>query len=296
MKIVLAVADYKGKNVVFVTDQFQVVSLEQAAKLVTSGVFEDMSVVRNKNGLYLRTKKNVPKERELSAISLTSDELVSFAQGFAHPQSTSPISRYLELYQASLVDGNEFIKPIGKFFKVSIVPVRDALVANQKHIFLAAKHFGIDPFLLGAILIDEIARLLPFEPIFDQIKASGLGRNTSVGIAQVMSDTANNLIRKGLYNPNLKDSGLPLKRMNSAARSYLYTYLIQPNHNIFFAAALIRSFIDEWIHFVDLNLRPEILTTLYHLPHKSPRVNPDSNERGVQIFEEFYPLAKKWLS
>lgn len=295
MKIILAISDYKGKNVVFATDTFRVFSLEEAVGLVKAGALEDISLVRRSGSIYLRTKKNVPKERELGTISLTDDDLITFSQGFSHAKSTPALSRYLELYRDNLVDSHELIKPIRNLFRVPIVPVRDVLVANKNYIFSASKHFEIDPFLLSAILIDEIAGILPFEPIMDRVKASGFGFNTSVGVSQMMADTANNLIRKGLYNPNPKDSKLPFKRMNLSARLYLYPYLFQPKHNIFFAAALIKSFIDDWRSFVDLTSRPKILATLYHLPYKPPRANPDSNERGVQIVEEFYPLANKWL-
>ena len=295
MRIILAVADYNGKNVVFVTEQFQVVTLDQARKLVASGLFEDMSVVRNKNGFYLRTKKNIPKERELGHLSLTVHELTAFAQGAVHAKSTRAISRYLELYQDSLVGEHEFIKPLRTLFKVPVVPVRDMLVANQKYIFSAAEHFRVDPFLLGAILIDEVAGILPFEAIFENIGAKAIGLNTSVGVAQVKIDTANHLIRKGLYNPNPKDKKLPFRRMNPASRLYLAPYIIEPKHNIFFAAALIRSFVDEWYKFVDLSKMPEIIATLYHLDHRPPHADPHHNARGEQIAVEFYSLAKKWL-
>ncbi|MBI5138442.1 MAG: hypothetical protein HZA95_01425 [Candidatus Vogelbacteria bacterium] len=199
MKIILSVADYKGKNVIFVSGMFKVLSLDQTGKLVASGVLEDVGIVKNKNGFYFRTKKNVPKERELGNISVTSDELILFEQGFSHAKSTPSISRYLELYNASLIDTQEFIVPAGQP-KAPISIVYDVLVAEQKNIFEAAIKFDIDPFLLGAILIDETARCSPFENIFDLLGVQGLGANSSIGIAQVKTDTANALMRKGLYN------------------------------------------------------------------------------------------------
>ncbi len=62
---------------------------------------------------------------------------------------------------------------------------------HRELVFEAAEKFDIDPYLLGAILIDEIARLIPFESIVDKIELSILGRNTSFGVAQVKTDTAN---------------------------------------------------------------------------------------------------------
>ena len=53
--------------------------------------------------------------------------------------------------------------------------------------------------------------------------------------------------------------------------------------------------IHEWKKFVDLRERPEIIATLYHLKHKDPHTHAKPNDRGLQIAEEFYKLAKQWL-
>ena len=70
---------------------------------------------------------------------------------------------------------------------------------------------------------------------------------------------------------------------------------MQPKHSIFFAAATIRSFIDEWASEIDLSKRPEIIAALYHLPYREPHDKPGTNDRSMQITEEFYPLAKTIL-
>src|SRR3989344_2549710 len=90
----------------------------------------------------------------------------------------------------------------------------------------------------------------------------------------------------------IKDSKLSQKNVGKVSRSYLYQYVAQPKHSIFFAAATIRSFVKEWAYKIDLSKRPEILAALYHLPYREPKENPGSNDRGMQIIEEFYPLAK----
>ena len=89
MKIILLSLITKDKNVVFVSDTFQVLSLEETARLVNSGIFEDMSVVRRGSEVYLRTKRNVPKERELGSLALSINELTAFAQGLSVQKAPS---------------------------------------------------------------------------------------------------------------------------------------------------------------------------------------------------------------
>ncbi|MBI4600069.1 DUF1402 family protein [Candidatus Uhrbacteria bacterium] len=123
-----------------------------------------------------------------------------------------------------------------------------------------------------------------------------VGLNTSAGVAQVKLATANSVIRSGRYNPNPDDPTLPFGKLTLSACKQLYVYVKQSKHSIFFAAAVIRGFIDEWRAYVDLSKRPEIIGTLYHLPSRAPHAAPIPDKRGRQIADEFYPLAKQWLS
>ena len=145
-------------------------------------------------------------------------------------------------------------------------------------------------------MIDEIARMAPFEKIRDAIASYTVNWNVSVGVAQVKLQTAKGLIRDGYYNPNPKDPKLSQKHIGKVPRAYLYKYVVQPKHSIFFCAAKIRSFIDEWGSEIDLSRRPEIIATLYHLPYRKPHDQPGTNARGMQIVEEFYLLAKVILA
>jgi|SRR3989344_4503913 len=96
--------------------------------------------------------------------------------------------------------------------------------------------------------------------------------------------------------PSPSDKKLPFSgNLTNANRRYLYQYVIQPEHNIRFAAAFIRHVINFWSEHIDLTNRPEIIGTLYNQGYGSPNPHPKSIERGEQIAEEFYPLAKKWF-
>ena len=57
----------------------------------------------------------------------------------------------------------------------------------------------------------------------------------------------------------------------------------------------MRELTDKWKKFVDLGERPEIVATLYSRKERQPQGNPQPNERGLQISDEFYQLAKEWL-
>ena len=161
---------------------------------------------------------------------------------------------------------------------------REKLQSHKELIFEAAKHYNIDPYLLGAIIIDEIARLAPFEDAIELLVAQHVGRNTSLGIAQIKINTARDLIETRYYD---------FKEVDSLAN-----HIAQPKHNVFLAAARIRSIIDRWGKVIDISNRPEIIATLYSLEDskKPPHSDPQPNERGNQIVGEFYQLSKSFLN
>lgn len=294
MKFSLVVTNAEGKNLIFVTEGLQAFSLDKAIQSVHQGEVPGAYIVQRKTGLYIRTTKNVPKNEQLESLAVTAQELLNYIHAAPHAKSTPAIGRYVELYIASLAEGQEFIEPVD-YPKVLTAAVKEKLVPQRANIFAAAEAFEIDSYLLGAIIINEIAKLSPFEPIFDALGAEFFGVNTSVGIAQVKIDTANDLIRKGVYNPDPTDLLLPYKKRARLGRMHLFTYLIQPKHNIFFAAAFLRSIIQYWAPTIVLTNRPEIMGTLYSKGYGQPKPNPEASPGGAQVANEFYPLAKQWL-
>ena len=150
--------------------------------------------------------------------------------------------------------------------------------------------------MLGAIIIDELARFHLLEPITDPLFSYFIGGDASAGIAQVTIETARGLIKDGYYNPNPSDTKLSPSNIGATSRKDLYEYVAQSEFNIFFAAAHMRALIDTWNKFVDLNKRPEIIATLYSIGRgKPPHNNPQPSKRGLRIVGEFYQLAHKWL-
>ena len=293
MKVILVITNSKRKSLVFISDALNACSLQEAVQATGMGKIEGAHIVHSEKGSYIRTNPGVPKSNEFDTLSITIGNLLLYAQGIHATALTPALKTFITIYSAHLEKDDQLIKPIGQP-EVLAKSVKEKLQQHKQLIFDAAKTFDIDPYLLSAILIDEIARLIPFEEIADMLGAQIIGRNTSVGIAQVKTDTANSIIRLGLYNPNPKDPKLPFKELNRAARAHLYTYLIEPKHGIFFAAAIIKDIFNAWQPIAGNKLTPAVVFTLYSKGGK-PHPNPDSNDRGKQIQDEFYKLAKEIL-
>lgn len=205
MRIILVATDVSRKNIAFVSDTGQALSLEETIRLIQAQTLKGAYVVRGKYGPHIRSLPNSALKDNLDTLSVSGRDIISYINQTKHAVSTPPISQYLERYLASLDEGESFITP------------------NDKK--------------------------LPFSGILSNLK-----------------------------------------------REYLYKYLIQPKHNIRFAAAFVRSLINNWAKEIDLSRRPEITVTLYHLPYRKPHSKPVADERGNQVAVEFYGQAKKWLT
>lgn len=294
MKIILAIKNSLGKNIAFITDDLKVLLLAQIVDLARRDQVEGIYLVKKNNGVYLRSKKSISKDLQLNKIAISSDDISSFIN-LKTSGSTPILSAYTTLYNKALADGDQpVLKPVGNNLYASTALVKEKILSVKQIIYDAAGHFNLDPFQIGAILIDEISRLSPFEDITDSIGVKDMGVNTSIGIAQIKIDTANNIIKKKLYNPNPLDQKLPFKRVNRETRAYLYDYLIQPKHNIYFEAAVLVDLINSWKQFIDLKDHFDILATLYSLS-KIPHIEPHPTNRGTQISTEFYNISKEWL-
>ncbi|MBI2591286.1 MAG: DUF1402 family protein [Candidatus Brennerbacteria bacterium] len=297
MKLILTITDSDRKNLFFVTDNLSVISLFEALDQANKNNIENTYVVQRKTGSYLRTKPSVLKKDELESISISAPSLFSAIGSTYNTDFPAIIRRYVDMCIDIERDNIQYIKikPVGSY-AVSIKNIKEKLLSNKKHISDSANYFNIDPYLLSAILIDEIARLDFFENIIDTIGASLVGRNMSVGVAQIKLQTANDLIKKGIYNPNTKDKKLPFSKLDNEARRYLYQYVKDPKYNIFFAGAFVRYVIGFWSKYIDLSKYPEIIATLYHQGYGKPHVAPNPDDRGKQIANEFYQLSKQWLN
>ena len=293
MKISFIITNTRRKSIAFVTDTFDTLSLNEAVKAVKNKLFENVYLVSGTTGTYIRSVPDTKANNNIDILSVTGPQLIKIAQGIIAP--TLAIEKYILRYLISISTTKSFIEPV-RSFRIPTEVVQRVFESHSSIIKKAAQEFNIDQYTLGAILIDEIARLAPFEPITEKIGVEIIGKNTSVGVAQVKIETANDLIKKGVYNPRPSDKKLPFSgNLTNTDRRHLYQYVIQPEHSIRFAAAFIRYVIEFWPQRIDLTNRPEIIGTLYHIGYGKPKRDPKPDELGEQIASEFIPLAKKWL-
>lgn len=297
MKIILVATGAKGKNVVFVSDALKVFALGETVRLAKDGNIENVYAVDGRSGAYVRTKPHTNKAERLEQLSVSPHQLFASANDASFAMSTPALARYLKLYERALEEESGPYIVIGGHRKITKDAAKAKLTSHKGYIFEAAEKFNVDPYLLGAILIDEIARFLPFEGVGEALLVFFVGKNASGGIAQVKVETARGLIQDGYYNPDPGDQMLSVERIKKTSRAHLYQYVKEPKYSIFFAAARIRELIDRWKVATDIHERPNIIATLYSFTDSkhTPHANPQPSNRGLQIASEFYELAKEWL-
>lgn len=297
MDIKLVITNTVKKGVLFASNEFKLLTLEETILNAERGDILGLSVVLSKYGKYLRAFPNRAESDNLDEKSVTISKLFKYLDGARKFSGADLISNYIKHYQS-------WVEESGKSFLVSVdgdIEFTDNvrnLIRLHKDLFKeVGKEFNIDPCLLAAIVIDEKVRLTAFESLGDDMVVDLIGINTSVGMAQLKIDTANSLIISKYYNPSYQDKKLPIPQgeMINLKRAYLFKYVVQPKHNIRFEAARIKSIIDHWSNFLDLTTRPEIIATLYSIGKGTPKTDPVASDRGLQIVGEFYEYAKKWI-
>ncbi|MBI3442953.1 MAG: DUF3892 domain-containing protein [Candidatus Sungbacteria bacterium] len=159
MKIILVATNAGGKNLVFVTDTLQAYSLQEAVQLAKDGRLENAYPVRSSAGAYLRTKPHTAKSEQLDQLSISSRLLFSSVDDIGHAMSTPAFDNYWLLYQDSLKEGEGPFIVIDGHALIAKEMAKGKLQPQRDLVFAAAKRFHVDPYLLGAILIDEIARM-----------------------------------------------------------------------------------------------------------------------------------------
>lgn len=162
MKVILVATDNRGKNLVFVSDALRVYLLAEAVRLAQDGKLENIYPVHRGTGVYLRTKPRVPVKEQLDAVSVSSYRLFSSPNDLRRAISTPVFGNYWALYQAELKDEEGPFIVIDGYALITKEWARKKLQPHKDLVTAGATRFSVDPFLLGAIIIDEIARFAPW--------------------------------------------------------------------------------------------------------------------------------------
>jgi hypothetical protein len=287
MKIILVIENEKGKNILFITNSMQSLTLVEALQAVQTEEIENTHTVRDN---YIRSNPNKTAEDNLDILTISSHQLEKSLHNYDEIKDYPALQGYEEIRNENIKISTDVIFIAGCPRKTKS-EVTNHLVPYSSLIIKAAQTQKIDPNLLGAILIDEYLRLGP-DDLFDW--AAKIGLDTSVGIAQVSIETARSLIKRGLYNPNPNDPKLEAENIDKTNKAYIYGYIKKPLHSVNLAAAKIRSLIEDWQKYTDISKAPAILGSLYSM-YKKPHSNPEPNDRGRQIAGEFYGISEDIL-
>lgn len=277
MKIILVIEDRKGKNVLFFTDEGQVLTLKEAIAATLDSKIHGIYVVNGKQGSYLRTNPNVKKKDNLGSKSSSYNQLIANIKKGVLEIKNEGIKEYIKL-RGKYLEANFqksdliYIEGIAHAVKQDI---ETSITSLLNHIDQSAQKFKIDKNLLGAILIDELCR----KSLDDSLDFLGwFGVNTSVGVGQIKIKTARDIIRAGFF-PNLKKH----------SDRELYLHLTNQDNNTDFAAARIKQTIDYWSkHGFDISQNNGVIAQLYSQGLGKPKSNPKVEIRGIQISIEFY--------
>ena len=276
-KIILVVKNRPGKTTAFITDSFEILSLEELFKYVRKGLLQGLHLVETSDGTHVRSDRNLSTFDNLSSLLVPAGSLskrltnASFKDKAVY-NFIKARGRFLEL---------EFSKDeliyIDRTAYISKDEVSQRFMPITSEIKRAAKQQNIESSLLAAILVDELAESGP-DDLFDLL--GSLGVNTTVGLAQVKLTTARLLIKNGYYQAS-----------STITDQKLYGLLTDDHEAVKFAAAYIRFTIDHRTR-RKLGLTPEHIATAYSRGFNHSEVSA----RGTTIIKVFVPVAKELLN
>ncbi|MBI5399542.1 DUF3892 domain-containing protein [Candidatus Saganbacteria bacterium] len=301
MKIILVITDSRGKSILFINDMLQFLTIDEIAELIRDGKIKEVHIVALQNDFYIRSNPNSKLKDNLDVISITKNQFIGGLYDYISLVKKPEMEEFEKNRQKkakTIKEQDQII--IDEIPRKSKQQILSHIKQYRRIIISAAKRQKIDPYLLGAILIDEYCRMgwddfwgdwLGKTNINIQANIFGMkvkiSNDTSPGIAQIKMSTAYEIIKLGYYNPEPSNK-------NKLPRKKLYNYLQKPKQAINFSAAVIRRRIDKWAPYADLTDKPAVLANLYSYD-SPPNNKPKSGPRGRQIYEEFYPLAKQGI-
>lgn len=163
---------------------------------------------------------------------------------------------------------------------------------NSSNIINAAKEFGVDPVIVGAVIYQEQATNVNFIDVLTDYMGGLLHINTSIGVGQIRVKTAELLEE---HYPNLDPH-----RLESIFVEYNTVRVMRlkdPLTNIRYVAAKIHFSQSRWKKAgFDIKNNPEILGTLYNIEDIKnpiePHSNPETNEFGEGVKQNYNKVKK----
>ena len=150
----------------------------------------------------------------------------------------------------------------------------------SREISAAAGEFGVDPRLLSSVLYNEQKHLERLENLKDVGRFLWKG-DSSIGLGQVKPETARGLM--------VKYPELAKKFPGAQTKAGMLWTLMQPDANIYLAAANLKEIQDAWRPYIksqeELN---GVAATIYHRTPVPPHKNPRFNDRGKEILNDMY--------
>ena len=273
-QIILVITNSRGASQAFVTDDFQYLLLKEAIALMKRGVLKGVHLVNGLSGTYIRSNNNNAKEDNLVSLSVPAGSL---SKQIKLPEENERVSLYADAYGKFLEkkfkrDELVYLSGLARIPKKDVI---NRLRPLLNVINLAAEKYEVDPNLLAAILIDEIARVGP-DDLLDVLGKMDIV-DTTVGLAQIRMSTARDLIKKRYYSadPNI-------------SQSELYDLLLDDKVSVQFAAAYL-SFIEKLRERRNLGTSAAEVASCY----SRGKFSDQANSRGKQIATNLRRYARE---
>ena len=206
-----------------------------------------------------------------------------------------PGTHYVELYADKTPVLHDVQLDISESESKAQIRARRIIEEHAGSIKTAAEEFDVDPVIVAGVIYQEQSTNVNFVDTLADYIGGLLFVNTSIGIGQVRVQTAEELEYK---YPQLH----PIVKSDHVIQSNAVRveFLKDPLMNIRYVAAKIAFDQERWKEAgFDISDRPDILGTLYNIedvknPKKEPHANPDSNDFGKGVAEN-YDAIKRWL-
>ena len=289
MNILLKLANKPLQKELFVDENLKIYGKEEIILLIKKQRINNLSLAKRNGKLHVKSKSNTKTTDNISNKSISHTELLSFYKNYPKATTNRKVKEYVAIRKNQ--QKKSFIIVMddrGDFVSTKTDDdINGHLERYKSAIIKAAREQKVDPNLLGAILIDEYCRM-GWDDWLDWLGALNI-KDTSIGIAQIKLSTAREILKKQYYNP------APGKITSKSPPAQIWLYLNQPEHSIYFSAAVIKLSIDYWQKKkIDVSNQPKILAYLYSSGY-TKNIKGATGKRCTQISTDFYQKAKSIL-